>query len=407
MPNINNINISEAEFTAMQERATAFVLQRAFKDNKQFAKVEDIIKDTTTKKGLEEIFRSGNKQVFKFDLPIQTKTAEDTWLNTFFLQQKKLLKEFSGADFTVFNRDGGFMNFISDLIKEKFGISRKDSWDPADIWLIKKVNVFRERIKKELEGPSGTQTIKELNAIMRSMFKKREVVGISLKKISGKQAQYEEINGDESFYKKLEYGSGEYDFRLSKIVLKLNLKGDAFATQDTNIFLKDTSKDIAKFQLKGNTTSRLSNLKFEGTEIGASAARLGKAPLNLVEKLSTMVDKKLYNAQTKANGNYPTNAVEFEKRQKEFTDMFNRVVKYPEVKDIGIKTDKEFIFNMNKVFNSKTSHIANVKLMQLYFIDRLMMLDPKIRDEYLTDLLFIAQKKGDKVFDFGPFGKLY
>ncbi len=407
MPNINNINISEAEFTAMQERATAFVLQRAFKDNKQFAKVEDIIKDTTTKKGLEEIFRSGNKQVFKFDLPIQTKTAEDTWLNTFFLQQKKLLKEFSGADFTVFNRDGGFMNFISDLIKEKFGISRKDSWDPADIWLIKKVNVFRERIKKELEGPSGTQTIKELNAIMRSMFKKREVVGISLKKISGKQAQYEEINVDESFYKKLEYGSGEYDFRLSKIVLKLNLKGDAFATQDTNIFLKDTSKDIAKFQLKGNTTSRLSNLKFEGTEIGASAARLGKAPLNLVEKLSTMVDKKLYNAQTKANGNYPTNAVEFEKRQKEFTDMFNRVVKYPEVKDIGIKTDKEFIFNMNKVFNSKTSHIANVKLMQLYFIDRLMMLDPKIRDEYLTDLLFIAQKKGDKVFDFGPFGKLY
>ena len=407
MPNINNINISEAEFTAMQERATAFVLQRAFKDNKQFAKVEDIIKDTTTKKGLEEIFRSGNKQVFKFDLPIQTKTAEDTWLNTFFLQQKKLLKEFSGADFTVFNRDGGFMNFISDLIKEKFGISRKDSWDPADIWLIKKVNVFRERIKKELEGPSGTQTIKELNAIMRSMFKKREVVGISLKKISGKQAQYEEINVDESFYKKLEYGSGEYDFRLSKIVLKLNLKGDAFATQDTNIFLKDTSKDIAKFQLKGNTTSRLSNLKFEGTEIGASAARLGKAPLNLVEKLSTMVDKKLYNAQTKANGNYPTNAVEFEKRQKEFTDMFNRVVKYPEVKDIGIKTDKEFIFNMNKVFNSKTSHIANVKLMQLYFVDRLMMLDPKIRDEYLTDLLFIAQKKGDKVFDFGPFGKLY
>ena len=407
MPNINNINISEAEFTAMQERATAFVLQRAFKDNKQFAKVEDIIKDTTTKKGLEEIFRSGNKQVFKFDLPIQTKTAEDTWLNTFFLQQKKLLKEFSGADFTVFNRDGGFMNFISDLIKEKFGISRKDSWDPADIWLIKKVNVFRERIKKELEGPSGTQTIKELNAIMRSMFKKREVVGISLKKISGKQAQYEEINVDESFQKKLEYGSGEYDFRLSKIVLKLNLKGDAFATQDTNIFLKDTSKDIAKFQLKGNTTSRLSNLKFEGTEIGASAARLGKAPLNLVEKLSTMVDKKLYNAQTKANGNYPTNAVEFEKRQKEFTDMFNRVVKYPEVKDIGIKTDKEFIFNMNKVFNSKTSHIANVKLMQLYFIDRLMMLDPKIRDEYLTDLLFIAQKKGDKVFDFGPFGKLY
>ena len=407
MPNINNINISEAEFTAMQERATAFILQRAFKDNKIFAKVEDIIKDKSTKDGLEKIFKSGNNQIFKFNLPVQSKTPEDTWLTTFFLQQQRLLKEFSNSNFTVFNRDGGFMNFISDLIKAKFNISRKDSWNPADIWLIKQVNVFREKIKKELEGPSGTQTIKELNAMMRNMFQNREVVGISLKKISGKQAQYEEINVDESFFKRIEYGSGEYDFKLSKITLKLNLKGDAFATQDTWIFLKDSVKDIAKFQLKGNTTSRLSNLKFEGTEIGAAAARLGKSPLNLVEKLSSMADPKLYNATTKANGNYPTNSDEFEKRQKEFTSMFTRVIKHPEVKDIGIKTEKEFVFNMLKVFATKQSHIANVKLMQLYFVDRLLMLKPEIRNEYLTDLLFIAQKKGDKIFDFGPFGKLY
>tara|TARA_Y100000294_G_scaffold170222_1_gene182257 strand:- start:45 stop:1268 length:1224 start_codon:yes stop_codon:yes gene_type:complete len=407
MPNINNINISEAEFTAMQEKATAFILQRAFKDNKIFAKVEDIIKDKSTKDGLEKIFKSGNNQIFKFNLPVQSKTPEDTWLTTFFLQQQRLLKEFSNSNFTVFNRDGGFMGFISDLIKAKFGISRKDSWNPADIWLIKQVNVFREKIKKELEGPSGTQTIKELNAMMRNMFQNREVVGISLKKISGKQAQYEEINVDESFFKRIEYGSGEYDFKLSKITLKLNLKGDAFATQDTWIFLKDSVKDIAKFQLKGNTTSRLSNLKFEGTEIGAAAARLGKAPLNLVEKLSSMADPKLYNATTKANGNYPTNSDEFEKRQKEFTSMFTRVIKHPEVKDIGIKTEKEFVFNMLKVFATKQSHIANVKLMQLYFVDRLLMLKPEIRNEYLTDLLFIAQKKGDKIFDFGPFGKLY
>ena len=408
MPNINNITISDAEFTAMQELATAFICQRAFKDNKKFNSPEDIIKDKVTKKGLEEIFTYQRKPLLKFSLPIQDKTVEDRWLNTFYLQQKKLLTEFSDAKFTVFNREGGFMEFITDLIKDKFGISRKDSWDPADIWLIKDSPKFRNQIKKELDGPRGTQTIKELNAIMRSMFMKREIVGISLKLISGKTAKYEEVNVTDAFFKKLENMQGEFDFKLSKIVCKLNLKNkNEFATQDTNIFLKDTTKEVAKFQLKGNTTSRLSNLKFEGTEIGASAARLGKAPLNLVEKLSSMVDRKLYNAQTKANANYPTNAVEFEKRQKEFTDMFKRVIKYPEVKDVGIKTDKEFIFNMSKVFNSKTSHIANVKLMQLYFIDRLMMLKPEVRNEYLTDLLFIAQKKGDKVFDFGPFGKLY
>ena len=408
MPSINGISISDAEFTAMQEKATAYVLKRAFEDNKKFNSAEDIIKDPITKKGLESIFKFGTKQLFKFKLPIETKTPEDKWLTTFYLQQKKMLVEFAGADFTVFNRVGGFMDFITDLIKDKYGISRKDAWNPADIWLIKKKNVFREKIRKELAGPRGTQTIKELNAIMRLMFQKREVVGISLKLISGQQAKYEEVNVNEKFFKKLESMQGEYDFNLSRIVCKLNLKGTSFGTQDTNIFLKDSSgTEVAKFQLKGNTTSRLANLKFEGTEIGSSAARLGKAPLNLVEQLSGMVDRNLYNTHTKANGNYPTTADEFREREQEFVDMFARVIKSPLLKEVGITKTKDFIYNMNKVFNGPESHIANVKLMQLYYIDKLMRLKPVVRDEYLTDLLFLAQKKGRAVFDFGPFGKLY
>ena len=408
MPTINNIAISDAEFTAMQEKATAYILKRAFEDNKRFNSAEDIIKDPVTKKGLEQIFTQSGKSLFIFTLPIETKTPEDKWLRTFYLQQKKMLQEFAGAEFTVFNREGGFMDFITDIIKDKYGIARKDSWNPADIWLIKKKNVFREKIRKELEGPRGTQTIKELNAIMRSMFQKREVVGISLKLISGQQAQYEEVNVSESFFKKLENMQGEYNFTLSRIVLKLSTKNtDTFATQDTNIFLKDTEKEVAKFQLKGNTTSRLANLKFEGTEIGASAARLGKAPLNLVEQLSSMVDKDLYNKQTKANGNYPTNAAEFSEVQEEYAQMFLRVVKHPLISEVGIRTKEQFINNMTQVFRGRTSHIENVKLMQLYYVYRLLQLDASVRDEYLTDLLFIAQKKGNKVFDFGPFGKLY
>ena len=407
MPTINGTTISDAEFTAMQEKATAYVLKRAFEDNKRFNSAEDIIKDAVTKRGLENIFIYRNTQLFKFELPLETKTPEDKWLNTFYLQQKKMLMEFAGAEFTVFNREGGFMDFITDLIKDKFGISRKDSWNPADIWLIRKKDVFRTKIKKELAGPRGTQTIRELNAIMRSMFQKREVVGISLKLISGQQAKYQEVNVSEAFFKKLENMQGEYDFKLSRIVFKLNLKGNSFATQDTNIFLKDSDKEVAKFQLKGNTTSRLANLKFEGTEIGASAARLGKAPLNLVEQLSGMVDKNLYNQATKANGTYPTTSEEFSKRESEFTEMFARVVRHPLMSEIGIKTKKQFVDNMEQVFRGASSHIANVKLMQLYYIDRLLQLNGDVRDEYLTDLLFIAQKKGNKIFDFGPFGKLY
>ena len=408
MPNINNISISDAEFTAMQELATAFICKRAFKDNKQFNSPEDIIKDKPTKKGLEDIFTYQNKPLLKFQIPIQNKTVEDRWLNTFYLQQKKLLTEFSDAKFTVFNREGGFMQFITDLIKEKFGISRKDAWDPADIWLIKDSPKFRNKIAKELDGPRGTQTIKELNAIMRSMFQKREIVGVSLKLISGKTARYEEVNVSDSFYKKLENMQGEYDFKVSRIVCKLNLRDkNQFATQDTNIFLKDSTKEIAKFQLKGNTTSRLANLKFEGTEIGASAARLGKAPLDLVAKLSAMVDSDLYNEKTKKNENYPTTASEYQKVKGEYEKMFEVLAKSRLMKEVGVKTKKEFSTNMIKVFNGPTPHIANVKLMQVYYIHRLLLLKEQERNEYLTDLLFLAQKKGNKVFDFGPFGKLY
>tara|TARA_Y100000996_G_scaffold145998_1_gene112387 strand:- start:47 stop:1273 length:1227 start_codon:yes stop_codon:yes gene_type:complete len=408
MPNINNISISDAEFTAMQELATAFICQRAFKDNQKFNSPEDIIKDKTTKKGLEDIFTYQGKSLLKFSLPIQDKTVEDKWLNTFYLQQKKLLTEFSDAKFTVFNREGGFMDFITDLIKDKFGISRKDSWDPADIWLIKDSPKFRNQIKKELDGPRGTQTIKELNAIMRSMFMKREIVGISLKLISGKTAKYEEINVTDAFFKKLENMQGEFDFKLSKIVCKLNLKNkNQFATQDTNIFLKDTTKEVAKFQIKGNTPSRLANLKFEGTEIAFAGARLGKAPLNLVEKLSAMVDKELYNSQTKQNGNYPTTAAEYQKTKGSYEKMFEILAKSPLVKDIGIKNKKEFSNNMIKVFKGPEPQIANQKLMQVYYVQRLLSLKENDRNEYLTDLLFLAQKKGNKVFDFGPFGKLY
>jgi len=408
MATINNISISEAEFTSMQERATAFILERAFKDNKRFNNVEDIIKDKSTKDGLEKIFRLGNNQIFKFDLPVQSKTPEDTWLTTFFLQQKRLLREFGSANFSVFNRDGGFMKFISDLIKAKFGISRKDSWNPADIFLIKQKNVFRERIKKELEGPSGTQTIKELNAIMRSMFEKREVVGISLKKISGKQAQYEEINVNESFYKKLEQKSGDYSLKLGKVILKLDLNKDKFKTKDSNIFLfDDTNKEIAKYQLKGNTTSRLSNLVFEPVEKASGSARLGKAPLQLVAKLAAFYNKDIYNQETKNNAKYPIDNAQFLKRQKEYENIYDRLSKNSLVKEMGVRNNVEFLNNFEKAFNGPEPWIANIKLMQMYFIDKVLQLDSKKRDEFLTDLLFIAQKKGDKVFDFGPFGKLY
>ena len=153
MPTINDIAISDAEFTAMQEKASAFILQRVFKDKKSFNNEFDILNDSDTKKQLIKIFTYNNKKLFYFDLPMQNKgmttveyqkvvkrwlkTAEGKWINTLFLQQDKMKKTYPNNKFDIFNRDGGFMQFISNLVKTNFGIAKKDAWYPADIWLIR------------------------------------------------------------------------------------------------------------------------------------------------------------------------------------------------------------------------------------------------------------------------------
>ena len=430
MPTINDIKISDAEFTAMQELGTAFILKRAFEDNVDFGSAEDIVKDPKTKDGLQKIFRYNGQRLLKFQRSIAKGTPEEKWLTNFYLQQKTLLSEFSDSSFTVFNREGGFMEFITDLIRDNVepGISKKDAWNPADIWLIKEKNVFRKKLKKAISGPSGTNTIAELNTLMRSMFINREVVGISLKLVTGAEAQYEEINVNDSFFKKLQMGEGDYTYKLNRVVFRLNIEKGEFKTQDLKIYLKNSKGvEVAEFQVKGNQTSDFSNLKFEGKDKG-SAAKLGQAPLNLVKLLAEEADKDLYNKTTNNNRNYPKSLTEFKSRVDEYEKMFKKVasnsfvigeigisdrtmnIPKSSTLDAGSKPMSEFEYNFSTVFNSnkkKPKVIANAKLMELYFLHRLMSLTATKRDTFLTDLLFIAQKKGNKVFDFGPFGKLY
>ena len=148
----------------------------------------------------------------------------------------------------------------------------------------------------------------------------------------------------------------------------------------------------------------MANLKIEGTEKGAAAARLGKAPLALVAKLTNNSPYKRKFENT--NSNFPKNIKEFKMKQKIYRQMYSTIKKFKTI-ETDIDNEREFVDNFEKAFKSKQPWIANSKLMQLTFINMIMSLKEKLRDEYVTDLLFLAQKKGRNIFDFGPFGKLY
>ena len=364
---------ADAQTTRMQELGSAWIMRRALNDNVSYKDWQSIRKDPKYKE-LVKIYPDVDES--------------PDWLQTFFGQQKKMLEKFSNAQFTEFNREGGFMQYISDLVKTKYGISKKDTWNPADIWCIKNQDKVIKTFKENVEGSKLSQTIEELNAIQREMFKSKQVVGISLKKLSGQIAKYEEYNLDEaSLYP---------DFNFKLLTSAIDLRFDKkFGTQDARIVV--VGEGVAyNFQIKGNDTAKISNLKWEPTASGSTAARVGKAPVEMVAAL--MIDNKMDFVND--NKLFPQNANQFKEKENLYEQMFHRVSKKAETK---ITSSIDFIKNIKIGYNVEAP-IAVSKLMQLKFLDELFKLNEKKRKEFVTDLVFLASKVGEK---FGPFGKIY
>lgn len=367
---------ADAKTTLMQEKASTYVFERVLKDDITWETVQDMIDDEETMKGIKNVYP----------------TVDFEWIEVFWKQHKKMFDEFSNSQWDIFDHSGSgsFMEYITDVIIKKFGITKKDNWDPADMWLIKSsVKKITDIIDATVDGSKGTQTIEELNSVMRSLYKERKLVGISLKKVSGQQAKFEEYNVNELTLPEI----SEYNFPNVDIVIKLTEN----MTQDTIVKLTKNDGKGFKFQIKGNNSTGFSNLKWEATQLGAGAARGGKAQVDMVVQLL----KDAGQTFEKANGKYPQTLDEFDKREKEFVAMFNRIKGKVET---GIKTDKEFCDNIKATFFERP-YVANSKLIQLAFLDSIFKISSKEKQsEVWTDIVFLAIKKGNK---FGPFGKLY
>jgi hypothetical protein len=363
---------SAAELTRMQELGSAWIFRRVLNNNIRYKKTDDILNDKKFPE-LLKLYPAINKQ----------------WIDNYFAQQKRILHEFSGTKFHEFNREGGFMDFITEFARTKYKIAKKDSWNPADIWCVINETKVIEAIKK-------TNSVQELNVLMRTMYKQRVLVGISLKLISGKEAKYEEVNLDESLFPDVK----NYNYTVSLMKIPLGLKdGVKFETQDTRVVV-NADKTKYDFQIKPNTTSELSNLKFEPTQSGASKARLGKTPL---DKLAALMKRYKLNF-VNTYKNYPQNLQEFN----ESSSLSYAKKAFDHIKRSGVdvgncKSSDEFVKNMQKVFIVEP-HIATSKLMQVNFLYSVTSLPKEKMDDLFTEMSFLAQKKGR---DFGPFGKLY
>lgn len=389
---ITDDGLSATERTRKQELGSAWILRRALKDNQRYSKWEDITKD----KKYSEL--GGKKGIYP-EVTIE-------WLKTFYLQQQKMLEEFSNPQFTEFNREYGFMEYITKLVSREYGISKKDNWDPADIWCIKNEKKIIAEIQK-LVNKKEFPTIGSLNAYLRTLFKERTVVGISLKKISGKQAKYEEVNVEGFEFP----DSKKPVFDVSYLRVELSLKSGLPETKSSPTvknadFWLETDENGKKVTYKidigPTSSSRFTFVKFEGKSTAATKARLGKAKAEYVRDLFREYKVPIDSSPL----DYPKSLAEFMERQDEFVKMFREIKSNKKI-ITGVNTEEEFVSNMKSMFmnNEKGKPVtANSKCQQVAVFASLAKLSKDKLAEIGTKIVFAGQKKGE---EYGPFGKLY
>jgi|TARA_B110000467_G_C18284981_1_gene461011 hypothetical protein len=441
----DKVKVSESELTAMQEIATAEILREVFANNASYATVEKVFGDIKLLKKFNKIFSKGGKPVFFYDkknleyesknIPSTKRSKEYGWIESFYAQQKVLISKFDKNEWTEYNREKGFMDYITKIVTTEFkeSVSQKDAWNPADIWLVRNEKNIRKKIDIIVKKPRNETSIDELNEYLTTLYLNARksgtsgdaLTGLSLKKISGKSALYEEVNLNEKYFENIVKKSGGFLYSYSKLRINLQIESISkdwkFETQDTQLTVKNNKNvDVYAFQIKGNTTSGLCNLKFEPSELAASAARMGKCPLDLMVVVAkNHKHTEMYDSNTRKWQNYPQTYKQWSDERDglgytyhDYKNMFTIIKSKPNVDVGGVKNEDEFEENFDKVFqtkNKKLQSMANVKLQQLCWVYKLLnnFSSAKNRDKYLTDMVYISQKKGNSIFPFGPFGKIY
>lgn len=112
----------------------------------------------------------------------------DSWMDSY-AKQAAALKGFLGTKRGYkYSRDDGIMPFIEGVAKSKCGVSIKDRWNPADIYMVKsdKEATIKTKINKITTSPDKKKNLLELNAYMRELLGSKILLPISLKAIATK-----------------------------------------------------------------------------------------------------------------------------------------------------------------------------------------------------------------------------
>lgn len=134
--------------------------------------------------------------------PLGNSKTDIDWRNNFdkqvlALQQYMISKSIPATGWT-FSRGDGMMKFLNDMVQQRCGHTGSlDSWNPMDVVGVKKT--AEQRLKKQIEndlirGVDPATNKELLNGIMVEAILKKELMPISLKKITAKERPAMELS---------------------------------------------------------------------------------------------------------------------------------------------------------------------------------------------------------------------
>lgn len=217
----------------------------------------------------EHWIETGKEPPFK-EIESVYPNVDDEWMDAFKAQAiilKKWLQSNRGYEYS---RDSGIMPFVEGLAKKYAGVATKDNWNPADIYIVRKIK--KQEIMAELNKikflSNKTAARDFLNETMRRYFSTKDLVGISLKKVDPKKVKIEESNTKVTAKTSDIKIIGNINFDMSMI------NGMTFKTGEM-AWKTEVYGNVVNFQIRAFSGGIREGVQMDATGAGASA-KLGK-----------------------------------------------------------------------------------------------------------------------------------
>ena len=357
-----------------------------------------------------------------------------SWWQHFDLQYRTVATtdKFPNSKYDVYLYDGknSFMDYVSELVTKdiKF-VSKKDNWNPADVWLLKtgakdrfadKVKGIKEKIEKEEYKDNRLGPIRDINKTLMEEYNAKEIVGISLKKSDGIELKYTEFNLNAN-----EKISDLPNVKFDTIILDCSYDAENYKfKKKTGTVLVNDGTPAYKMTYKSNTgEGKLGNITYEFLPASGATAFLGKVPKDSLKSwLTTQIQVK---SKLKSDigpaapirmptySVYPEDIGPISKpKAKEFLKGWQLKIKKIKTQfptdSKKIKGLDSFVENLANSYTQKGLYNGNATMMQLVEFTWILALlkEQNQLETFLTRAYYFAQKKGIK-YNFGPFGKLY